>query len=111
MGKAAENVRRYQTALQNKGYDVGGIDGIAGDKTYNAILKFPSDNGLDADGMCGTQTQTKLFGASQGGGTTSSTLKLGSNGSLTQVFADHVEYNGVFAERGRAFLDPIWRRP
>lgn len=82
--KLRENVRRYQTALQNKGYDVGGIDGIAGDKTYNAILKFQSDNGLDADGMCGTQTQTKLFGASQGGGTTSSTLKLGSNGSLTR---------------------------
>lgn len=82
--KLRENVRKYQTALQNKGYDVGGIDGIAGDKTYNAILKFQSDNGLDADGMCGTQTQTKLFGASQGGGTTSSTLKLGSNGSLTR---------------------------
>ena len=47
-------------------------------------MQFQSDNGLDADGMCGTQTQTKLFGASQGGGTTSSTLKLGSDGSLTR---------------------------
>lgn len=101
--KLRENVRRYQTALQNKGYDVGGIDGIAGDKTYNAILKFQSDNGLDADGMCGTQTQTKLFGASQGGGTTSSTLKLGSNGSLTrylQIMLNKMGYpmsvDGIF---------------
>lgn len=101
--KLRENVRRYQTALQNKGYDVGGIDGIAGDKTYNAILKFQSDNGLDADGMCGTQTQTKLFGASQGSGTTSSTLKLGSNGSLTrylQIMLNKMGYSlsvdGIF---------------
>ncbi|MFQ7281054.1 MAG: peptidoglycan-binding protein [Christensenellales bacterium] len=109
--KLRENVRRYQTALQNKGYDVGGIDGIAGDKTYNAILKFQSDNGLDADGMCGTQTQTKLFGASQGGGTTSSTLKLGSNGSLTrylQIMLNTMGYSlsvdGIFGPNMEAAI-------
>lgn len=111
--KLRNNVRKYQTALQNKGYDVGEIDGVAGQKTYDAVLKFQADNGLDADGMCGTSTQKILFGASQGGGTTSSTLKLGSDGSLTrylQVMLNELGYSlsvdGIFgAEMEAAVKD------
>ncbi len=101
--KMCANVRKYQNALNNQGYDVGDEDGIAGERTYNAILKFQKDKGLEADGMCGTKTQVALFGASQGGGTTSSTLKLGSNGSLTrylQIMLNKMGYpmsvDGIF---------------
>lgn len=99
-------VRQYQVALDNKGYDVGGIDGIAGDKTYSAVLKFQGDHGLTVDGMCGTQTQIALFGAAQPTGVTgtvSVTLKNGSSGSLTrylQVMLNKMGYSlsvdGIF---------------
>lgn len=79
-------IRPIQQALVNHGYDTGGVDGIAGEKTYNAVVKFQSDNGLTADGMVGSSTKQKLGVTSSGGGsgTTSSILKIGSNGSLVR---------------------------
>lgn len=80
-------IKPIQQALVNHGYDTGGVDGIAGDKTYSAVMDFQEDNGLSPDGMVGTATQQKLgitVGSGGGSGTTSATLKNGSNGSLTR---------------------------
>ena len=68
-GIVGENTRKYlrseitsiQTQLRNKGYNPGSIDGIAGEKTYNAILQFQKENGLVDDGMVGEKTKEKLF--------------------------------------------------
>lgn len=78
-----QDIKPIQAALENKGYDVGVVDGIATEKVYNAVLKYQTDNGLTADGMVGASTKALLLGGTSGGGTTSSTLKIGSNGSLT----------------------------
>ena len=96
--KLRENVRKYQNALQNKGYDVGEIDGIASDKTYNAICNSSPTTDWMQTTCAARRRRPKLFGASQGGGTTSSTLKLGSDGFADAVPANHAEYNGIFAE-------------
>lgn len=92
-----------QTALSNKGYDVGVVDGIATEKVYNAVLKYQTDNGLTADGMVGSATKAMLLGNTTGSGTISSTLKPGSNGSLTlylQRILNELDYlvtlNGIF---------------
>lgn len=79
-------IRPIQQALVNHGYNTGGVDGIAGDKTYNAVLAFQKANGLTADGMVGNATKAKLgiTGNGGGSGTTSATLRVGSNGSLTR---------------------------
>ena len=79
-------LKPIQQALANKGYSVGLIDGIAGDTFFSAVLQFQTDNGLTADGMVGSSTLALLgiSDTSNGSGTTSSTLKLGSNGSLTK---------------------------
>lgn len=80
-------IKPIQQALVNHGYDTGGVDGIAGDMTYTAIMDFQEANGLSPDGMVGTATQQKLgitVGAGNESGTTSATLKKGSNGSLTR---------------------------
>ena len=79
-------IRPIQQALVNHGYNTGGVDGIAGDQTYNAILAFQKANGLTADGMVGNATKAKLgiTGSGGGSGTTSATLRVGSNGSLTR---------------------------
>ncbi len=50
-GAAAETrVRRAQTALASRGYDVGPVDGIMGPRTGAAIQAFQSDQGLAPDG-------------------------------------------------------------
>lgn len=42
----ASNVRTLQSALQQKGYDVGRIDGVIGKKTLVSANKFAQSNGL-----------------------------------------------------------------
>ncbi len=49
-----------QRALKNAGYYQGTIDGKIGGGTKDAIKAFQRDNGLDADGVCGRTTWTKL---------------------------------------------------
>lgn len=100
-----EDIRPIQTALAGRGYEVGFIDGIATDDVYAAVLQFQRDNNLTADGMVGTSTKNMLLGGTSGGGTVSSTLKTGSNGSLTrylQLMLNELGYNvtvdGIFKE-------------
>ena len=52
-GKIKSDITPIQTALKKKGYYTGTIDGVAGDGTYNGLVKFQSANGLTADGMAG----------------------------------------------------------
>ncbi len=79
MGSTGEEVKNIQTALSNKGYYGGNIDGIYGTGTKNAVLAFQRDNGLSADGIAGKQT-LKALGIADGsdtyGGYTSSDYEL-----------------------------------
>lgn len=43
-------IQKVQQALNNLGYDCGAADGIAGEKTQNAIKKYQQDNGLTVSG-------------------------------------------------------------
>ena len=54
-------ISSIQSQLKNKGYNPGSIDGIAGENTYNAIIKFQKDNGLIDDGMVGEKTKNLLY--------------------------------------------------
>ncbi|MDP3921691.1 MAG: peptidoglycan-binding domain-containing protein [Candidatus Omnitrophota bacterium] len=49
-----------QRALKNAGYYQGTLDGKVGPNTRAALKTFQSDNGLDADGVCGRNTWDKL---------------------------------------------------
>ena len=74
--KLKSDIIPLQTSLKNKGYYSGTIDGVAGDATYNALVKFQSDNGLTADGMAGQSTLDKLHTTD----TNKPILQLGSTG-------------------------------
>ncbi|MGL4607823.1 MAG: D-Ala-D-Ala carboxypeptidase family metallohydrolase [Eubacteriaceae bacterium] len=50
-----------QTALNQKGYSPGPLDGIDGPLTRAAIRLFQKDNGLAVDGIVGNQTHQTLF--------------------------------------------------
>lgn len=56
-----EQIMPIQQGLKNAGYNIGDIDGIAGQTTYNSVLDFQSRNGLTSDGMVGAGTTILLF--------------------------------------------------
>lgn len=99
------DIRPIQTALSGRGYAVGFIDGIATEAVYEAVLQFQRDHNLTADGMVGSSTKALLLGGTSGGGTVSSTLRTGSNGSLVrylQRMLQELEYDvtvdGIFGQ-------------
>ena len=63
-GSEGQAVVRLQTALRNKGYYMGKLDGKYYDQTYDAVKRFQRDNGLVVDGLAGKMTQNKLYGTS-----------------------------------------------
>ena len=60
MGSRGEEVKYLQSRLTSFGYHVGGVDGIFGVNTCNAVIEFQSDYGLVADGIVGKNTWAKI---------------------------------------------------
>lgn len=61
-GSKGEYVLILQTALKERGYDIGsyGIDGSFGRCTESAVKAFQTDHGLTADGIVGKKTWEAL---------------------------------------------------
>lgn len=59
-GARGEAVREIQKQLTNLGYNTGGVDGIFGKQTEQAVLNFQIQHGLLADGIVGPQTSKVL---------------------------------------------------
>ena len=55
-GQSGETVRRVQQKLKQWGYYSGAVDGVFGQGTYDAVLRFQKKNGLRADGVAGAAT-------------------------------------------------------
>ena len=60
-GDEGIEVRKMQQSLANLGYlRIAEIDGDFGKITLGAVLAFQFENGLEVDGICGTNTRKKL---------------------------------------------------
>lgn len=59
-GSNGNEVKQIQQKLKDWGYYNGGIDGIYGSKTFDAVKKFQKKNGLKADGIAGSKTLAAL---------------------------------------------------
>lgn len=59
-GSRGAEVVTLQQTLNAKNYWCGSADGIFGAKTYNAVIRFQKDAGLNADGIVGPQTRAAL---------------------------------------------------
>ncbi len=59
-GSRGPTVTETQRKLRDWGYYEGSVDGIYGYKTYIAIRKFQTKNGLRVDGIIGPQTLAAL---------------------------------------------------
>lgn len=55
-GSRGSDVIFLQQQLAEKGYDIGEIDGIFGEKTLRAVRQFQTDQGLTVDGIVGVKT-------------------------------------------------------
>ena len=60
-GSRGQEVKDLQGRLQALGYYAGEIDGQFGAMTKEAVISFQKANGLDADGMVGSETKSLLF--------------------------------------------------
>lgn len=60
-GAKGEDARLVQQRLKELGYLTGEADGIYGTASVRAMKEFQAQNGLNADGICGTATRKLLF--------------------------------------------------
>ncbi|MBR5287907.1 MAG: D-alanyl-D-alanine carboxypeptidase family protein [Clostridia bacterium] len=60
-GSTGPSVKALQEALRELGYLSDKADGNFGSNTQSAVIQFQAVNGLAADGLAGSQTQTLLF--------------------------------------------------
>ncbi|MBE5776262.1 MAG: spore cortex-lytic enzyme [Clostridiales bacterium] len=59
-GDRGDTVRRAQERLKQYGYYSGSVDGIYGQKTYDAVIWFQKNNNLRQDGVIGPATAAAL---------------------------------------------------
>lgn len=71
-GSRGEEVRKIQEKLKAWGYYNGGVDGIYGSQTFEAVKKFQRKNNLSVDGIAGPKTLQALGITSSGGSSNSS---------------------------------------
>ncbi len=71
VGSRGEEVRQIQTRLSELGYLKDKVDGIYGEKTRAAVIRFQKDYGLTADGIAGPKTLSALGISSSGTGSLS----------------------------------------
>lgn len=60
LGNKGVYVLVLQDALNTLGYNAGNIDGIFGNNTKNAVIRFQKEKGLSPDGIAGCNTWTEL---------------------------------------------------
>lgn len=60
IGSTGQEVRNIQTRLKSWGYYSGGVDGIYGWRTANAVKQFQKKHGLAVDGIAGAATLEKI---------------------------------------------------
>ena len=55
-GERGAQVRQVQKKLKQWGYFDGAVDGVFGQETYDALVRFQKKNGLTPDGVAGERT-------------------------------------------------------
>lgn len=73
-GSISTYVLIAQDDLNTLGYKTGGLDGIFGGRTRNAVIEYQRNVGLSADGIIGCDTWRSLQEDVVGTGRTSTTL-------------------------------------
>ena len=59
-GSRGQQVEQVQRKLLQWGYYDGAVDGVFGQETYDAVVRFQKKNGLAADGVVGSDTAAAM---------------------------------------------------
>ncbi|MGI5892474.1 MAG: spore cortex-lytic enzyme [Bacillota bacterium] len=96
-GSQGQAVRDVQQKLKNWGYYSGSVDGVFGQATRQAVIKFQKKNGLTADGVVGNNT-LKALGLNKyvgtGGAGSSGSSNYNSDNVTLLARAIHAEAEG-----------------
>lgn len=100
-GSTGAEVRKIQEKLKSWGYYTGGVDGIYGSKTFEAVKRFQRKNNLAVDGIAGPKTLAAL-GISSGNSkpstnTSSNNTDLNLLSKLVHAEARGEPYKGMVA--------------
>ena len=104
VGSSGSEVTRLQERLISLGYtDFSASTGYYGSATKTAVIRFQSINGLTADGIAGSATQSKLYSSSA----KSLLLKEGSWGEAVQTLQLRLKSLGYFSGTGTGYYGPV----
>ena len=95
-GSTGSDVTELQKLLNKNGYTLD-EDGIFGEKTLAAVKDYQTNNGLEVDGIVGTNTWGKLTGGSTSTGTstTPTTHTTGTNSNNGFTYEDYKKSDAV----------------
>ncbi len=98
-GSNGEEVKKIQEKLKAWGYYAGGVDGIYGSQTFEAVKKFQKKNNLSVDGIAGQKTLAALGITSSNNktSTTSNNTDLNLLSKLVYAEARGEPYKGMVA--------------
>lgn len=106
LGSSGSNVTDMQNRLLTLGYmDYPNATGYYGDLTKTAVIRFQKNNGLVADGVAGSLTQSKLYASTA----KSLVLKEGSSGEAVQTLQLKLKSLGYFSGTGTGYYGPVTR--
>ncbi len=102
--KDYEGVKTVQRKLKNWGYYTGGVDGVFGYRTEEAVKYFQRKNGLSADGKVGTRTKQAL-GMSTSSSSGSSSVSSSGSYSTSEI---NLIARAVYGEaRGESYTGQV----
>jgi len=81
-GNRGEAVKTLQSLLNKKGFNVGTVDGVFGDKTEDALIAFQKEAGIGVDGIYGQQSKKSLENYKKASSPTPTPSKMSGNNNI-----------------------------
>ena len=97
-GSQGNDVKELQKILNQNGYKLT-EDGIFGTNTQNAVRDYQTKNGLDVDGIVGTNTWGSLLGGSKSTTTTANTNTTNNGFKYDDFSYDDFSYDKTFENK------------
>lgn len=108
-GLHGADVRALQSALEDLGFPVGGVDGRFGPLTEGSVEAFQASFGLAVDGVVGRSTRTALAGLIHQDDTLA-VLSAGSRGASVRVLQTNLNEQGFDAGPTDGIFGPLTLR-
>lgn len=93
-GSSGATVKQVQQKLKDLGYYNGAVDGVFGENTKSAVIKFQKAKGLTADGVAGSATLSAL---GIGKSNSSATLRQGDQGNKVKEVQQKLKNWGYYS--------------